>query len=156
MKKFKTVLKIVLISVGVIAISFFGFVLYCLYTYTSIIPSNNPSEFQINSYGKGKFVKQALEYKTTETINPELSNTFHPKRIELYDDGVLLVFAENRGYIKGLYVSPQAKFEEAFGSGLYFAYRSEHIGIVEIKKRIPCDNPDLKGLGYYSNHPNEL
>lgn len=71
---------------------------YKLFTCTSIFPANIPSERKIDSYGHDKFVKQVLEYKVTQIINNEISQAFNPKRVENYNVGVLLVFAENKKY----------------------------------------------------------
>lgn len=149
--KIASVLKIAGIVVGliiaIIVIAYF----YLLFEYTSALPVNNPSEYQIESYGRDKFVNQALEFKETGEMNEELSRTFRPKRIELYGYGVLLVFAENKNYIKGLCVEPEEYFGNSYGSGTAITFRSKHIGVVEVKKRIPVSG-NLKGLGYASSN----
>jgi len=136
---------LIVLAVGIALIVMAADFLCKLASYTPLFLSSGPSEWQIESYGREKFVREALEFGMTGTANPELARHFGVKRVELCDHGVLLVFGENRRYETGLYVDPQEQFQGTYGSGVSIAPRSGHIGVAQIKKRAYV-GVDLKGL----------
>lgn len=150
--------KKILISVSLLACTIIviatGIFLVNLFTYTSVLPAKYPSEQKIESYGRDRFIMHSLNFKIAGKADNELLRTFKPLRIENFGDGVLLVFAENKKYIKGLYIDPKERFDNIDGSGVTLLYRSKNIGIAEIKKR-EVGNSDLKGLGV-SNENNSI
>ena len=139
----KRIAKLVVILLSVYVCYF----VYEAIAYGPLILANIPSDARIDAYGRDKFVKQALEFETVGRINTELNDYFHPKRMMTFSCGVLLIFAENKKYVKGLYVESQPVFESGGGSGMYTTYRSKHIGVTEAKKRRLPVGTNLKGLG---------
>jgi hypothetical protein len=137
------VITVVVMAVGISLLVVTADYLHKIFSYTSVLPVKYPSDRQINSYGREKFVRQALEFRTTEKANAELLQHFKIKRIVHHAPGVLLVCGENRKYMKGLYVDPAQYFEDTYASGVAISIRSSHIGVAEVKKRI---YGDLKGL----------
>ena len=146
MRMQKKIVISVAVLVGMIMTIAIGIHLVNLFNYTSALPVKYPSEQKIESYGRDKFVTQVLEFKTAGKADSELLQAFKPIRIEDYGEGVLLVFAENEKYIKGLYIDPKEHFDNITGSGVAIIHRSKYIGIAEIKKR-EVGSIDLKGLG---------
>jgi hypothetical protein len=145
MKTSRKVIMVIVLAVVIALIVMAADFLCKLAAYTPLFLSSGPSEWRIESYGREKFVKQALEFGTTNAVNPDLSRHFGVKRVEPCDHGVLLVFGENKRYETGLYVDLQEQFEGTYGSGVSITPRSSHIGVAQIKKRAYV-GVDLKGL----------
>ncbi|MBE0536870.1 MAG: hypothetical protein IH624_14485 [Phycisphaerae bacterium] len=146
MKTSRKVITVIVLAVGIALIVMAADFLHKLASYTPLFLSGGPSEWQIESYGREKFVRQALEFQTAKKANAEFLQRFDVKRIEDYSPGVLLVCGENRKYIKGLYIDPEGYFEDTYGSGVSITFRSSHIGVAELKRRIPVGF-DLRALG---------
>jgi len=156
MKTSCKVITVVVVAVGIALMVITTNFLHKLASYTPLFLSSGPSEWQIESYGREKFVREALEFQTAEEASAEFLQRFDIKRIEDYSPGVLLVCGENRKYIKGLYVDPEGYFEDTYGSGVSIRFRSSHVGVAELKRRIPVGF-DLRALAtaqeMYANDP---
>jgi hypothetical protein len=71
------VITVVVMAVGISLLVVTADYLHKIFSYTSVLPVKYPSDRQINSYGREKFVRQALEFRTTEKANAELLQHFN-------------------------------------------------------------------------------